>query len=149
VTKEPAWQEYPASTSFRVEYGETDGQGRVFYANYLLFFDRGRVAYWERAGLSQDEIRHIEQGTVIAEVHCTYRAPASFYDVVSVHTRVARVGRSSLRMEFAVINDSTDVLMAEGHATLVNVDLRTNRAVPFADALKAKVRALEGRSLDG
>jgi acyl-CoA thioester hydrolase len=147
VTKEPAWQDYPASTSFRVEYGETDGQGRVFYANYLLFFDRGRVAYWERAGLSQDEIRHIEQGTVIAEVHCTYRAPASFYDVVSVHTRVARVGRSSLRMEFAVINDSTGVFMAEGHATLVNVDLHTNRAVPFADELKAKVRALEGRSL--
>jgi acyl-CoA thioester hydrolase len=149
VTEEAAWKDYPASTSFRVEYGETDGQGRVFYANYLLFFDRGRVAYWERAGLSGEEIRRIEQGTVIAEVHCTYRAPASFYDVVSVYTRIARVGRSSLRMEFAVTNDSTDVLMADGYATLVNVDLRTNRAVPFPDELKAKVCALEGRPLDG
>jgi acyl-CoA thioester hydrolase len=149
VTEEAAWKGYPASTSFRVEYGETDGQGRVFYANYLLFFDRGRVAYWERAGLSEEEIRRIEQDTVIAEVHCTYRAPASFYDVVSVYTHIARVGRSSLRMEFAVTNDSTDVLMADGYATLVNVDLRTNRAVPFADELKAKVCALEGRPLDG
>lgn len=149
MTEEAAWKGYPASTSFRVEYGETDGQGRVFYANYLLFFDRGRVAYWERAGLSEEEIRRIEQDTVIAEVHCTYRAPASFYDVVSVYTHIARVGRSSLRMEFSVINHSTDVLMADGYATLVNVDLRTNRAVPLADALKAKVCALEGRPLDG
>jgi acyl-CoA thioester hydrolase len=146
---EAAWKDYPASTTFRVEYGETDSQGRVFYANYLLFFDRGRVAYWVRAGLSEEEIRRLEHGTVIAEVHCTYRAPASFYDVVSVFTRVASIGRSSLRMEFAVINDSTDALMAEGYAALVNIDLGVNRAVPFADELKAKVRALEGCSLDG
>jgi acyl-CoA thioester hydrolase len=148
VTAGAAWKDYPASTTFRVEYGETDGQGRVFYANYLLFFDRGRVAYWVRAGLSEEEIRRIEQDTVIADVHCTYRAPASFYDVVSVHTRIARIGRSSLRMEFAVINDSTDVLMADGYATLVQIDLVANRSVPFADELKAKLLALEGRSLE-
>jgi hypothetical protein len=39
--------------------------------------------------------------------------------------------------------------MAEGYATLVWVDLGTNRAVPFADELKAKMRALEGGALDG
>ncbi|HSF29822.1 MAG TPA: thioesterase family protein [Candidatus Tectomicrobia bacterium] len=139
---------YPASTTFRVEYGETDSQGRVFYANYLPFFDRGRVAYWVQAGLSEEEIRRIEHDTVIAEVHCTYRAPAGFYDIVSVHTRIARIGRSSLRMEFVVRNDATDTLMAEGYATLVKVDLATNRSVPFADEFKAKLRGLEGRALE-
>jgi acyl-CoA thioester hydrolase len=149
VTEGSTWRDYPASTTFRVEYSETDGQGRVFYANYLLFFDRGRVAYWVRAGLSEEEIKRLEHDTVIADVHCTYHAPASFYDVVSVHTRIARIGRSSLRMEFAVINDSTDVLMADGYATLVQVDLVANRSVPFADALKAKLLSLEGRALEG
>src|ERR671922_417854 len=133
-------KDYPAAATFRVEYGDTDGQGRVFYANYLLFFDRGRIAYWVQAGLSEEEIKRIEHNTVIADVHCTYRAPASFYDVVSVHTRIARIGRSSLRMEFAVVNDSTDVLMAEGYATLVQVDLAANRSVPFTDEFKAKLR---------
>jgi acyl-CoA thioester hydrolase len=148
VTAGGAWKDYPASTTFRVEYGETDGQGRVFYANYLLFFDRGRVAYWVQAGLSEEDIKRIEHDTVIADVHCIYRAPAGFYDVVSVHTRIARIGRSSLRMEFAVINDSTDVLMAEGYVTLVQVDLVANRSVPFADAFKARLCAFEGRSLE-
>jgi acyl-CoA thioester hydrolase len=143
-----AWRDYPASTTFRVEYGETDGQGRVFYANYLSFFDRGRLAYWMRAGLSEEEIKRIEHETVIAEVHCTYRAPAGFYDVVSVHTRIARIGRSSLRMEFVMINNSTAILMAEGYATLVQVDLTANRSVPFTDDFKAKLRAVEGRSLE-
>jgi acyl-CoA thioester hydrolase len=142
-------KDYPAAASFRVEYGDTDGQGRVFYANYLRFFDRGRLAYWERAGLSEEEVRQIEHDTVIAEVHCTYRSPASFYDTVSVHTRVAHIGRSSLRMEFAVMNDSTATLMAEGFATLVKVDLAANRAVPFEAEFKTKLGALEGHALEG
>jgi acyl-CoA thioester hydrolase len=141
-------RDYPASTTFRVEYADTDGQGRVFYANYLRFFDRGRCAYWEQAGLSEGEVRQIEHDTVIAEVHCTYRAPAGFYDTVSVHTRVVRLGRSSLRMEFAMMNVSADTLMAEGYAILVKVDLAANRSVPFEAEFKAKIRALEGHRLE-
>jgi acyl-CoA thioester hydrolase len=141
-------KDYPAAATFRVEYGDTDGQGRVFYANYLRFFDRGRIAYWVRAGLLEEEIRRIEHDTVIAEVHCTYRAPASFYDVVSVHTRIARIGGASLRMEFAVVNDSTATLMAEGYAILVKVDLAAHRSVPFEAEFRTKIRALEGASLE-
>ena len=140
--------DYPASATFRVEYGDTDAQGRVFYANYLRFFDRGRCAYWEEAGLSEGEVRQIEHDTVIAEVHCIYRAPAGFYDTVSVHTRVAHIGRSSLRMEFAMTNDSANALMAEGYATLVKVDLAAHRSVPFEAEFKAKIRALEGHRLE-
>ena len=142
-------KDYPAAATFRVEYGDTDGQERVFYANYLRFFDRGRLVYWERAGLSEAEIRQIEHDTVIAEMHCIYRAPASFYDTISVHIRVARIGRSSLRMDFAVLNDSTDTLMAEGYATLVKVDLTANRSVPFEAEFKARLCALEGHALEG
>jgi acyl-CoA thioester hydrolase len=138
-------KDFSASTTFRVEYGDTDGQGRVFYANYWRFFDRGRCAYWMQLGLSEAEIRHIEQTTVMVDVHCTYRAPAVFWDCICVQTRVARLGRSSLRMEFAVVNDSTQVLMAEGHATLVYVDLTSNKSVPFAAEFRAKVQAIEGQ----
>ena len=133
--------------TFRVEYGETDGQGRVYYANYLHFLDRGRCAYWERAGLSEEAIRQVEHETVVAEIQCTYRAPASFYDTVSVHTRVARIGRSSLRMEFSVMNDTTATLMAEGSIVIVRADLTANRSVPFEADFKARIRALEGQPL--
>jgi acyl-CoA thioester hydrolase len=139
---------YPVSTTFRVEYAETDGQGRVFFANYFLYFDRGRFAYWERLGLSADDIRRIEHECVIVEAHCTYRAPAGFYDRVSVHTRIARLGRSSVRVEYAMVNDSTDALMAEGYTVLVHVDLATNTSTPLPPELKAKIQAFEGHPLE-
>ncbi|HEX9870648.1 MAG TPA: thioesterase family protein, partial [Candidatus Tectomicrobia bacterium] len=69
------------------------------------------------------------------------------YDVVTVHTRIAHIGRSSLRMEFAIINDSSETLMAEGYATLVQVDLAANRSVPFKDEFKTQMSVIEGRSL--
>jgi len=144
----PLPQRYPVSTTFRVDYADTDGQGRVFYPNYFRFFDRGRFAYWVRLGLSTSEIKRIEDDTVMVEVHCTYRAPASFYDAVSVWTRVTRVGRSSLRMEFAIMNESTANRMAEGYVTLVHVDLATKHAAPLHADLKARIAALEGRSLE-
>ena len=50
-------------------------------------------------------------------------------------------------MEFAIINDSSDTLMAEGYATLVKVDLAANRSVPFADEFKTQMSVIEGRSL--
>jgi acyl-CoA thioester hydrolase len=143
-----ALRDYPVSTTFRVEYAETDGQGRVFFANYFLFFDRGRFAYWERLGLSVDDIRAIEHDCVIVEAHCTYRAPASFYDLVSVHTRVARLGRSSLRVEYLIVNDSTATSMAEGYTVLVHVDLAANKSEPLPAALKASIQAFEGRARD-
>ena len=133
----------------RVQFDHTDAQGRVFYAHYFRLLDQARCAYWEALGFSEEDVRQIEHDTVIADVHCTYRSPASFYDIVSVHTRVAHIGRSSLRMEFAVMNDSTDTLMAEGYATLVKVDLAVNRSVPFEADLKAKLSALEGHALEG
>lgn len=142
-------RDYPASTTFRVEYAETDAQGRVFFAHYFLFFDRGRFAYWEQLGLSADDIRSLEHDCVIVEAHCTYQAPASFYDPVTVHTRVARLGRSSVRVEYAVVNDSTATLMADGYTVLVHVDLGINKSTPLPAELKTKIQAFEGRPLDG
>jgi acyl-CoA thioester hydrolase len=141
--------DYPVSTTFRVEYAETDGQGRVFFANYFLFFDRGRFAYWERLGLTADDIRRLEQDCVIVEAHCTYHAPAGFYDLVTVHTRMAHLGRSSLRVEYRVINDSTETPMAEGYTVLVHVDLALNQSVPLPAELKSRIQAFEGRPFNG
>jgi acyl-CoA thioester hydrolase len=142
-------RDYPVSTSFRVEYADIDGQGRVFFANYLRFFDRGRFAYWERLGLSAEDIRRLEHDSVIVEAHCTYHAPAGFYDRITVHSRVAHLGRSSLRMEHVLINESTASVMAEGYIVLVHADLAANKSVPLPADLKARIQAFEAGQLNG
>src|SRR6059058_2471840 len=43
--------EFPFAHRQRVRFGETDTQGVVYYANYLLYAEVGRVAYLRELGL--------------------------------------------------------------------------------------------------
>ncbi|MEM9588180.1 MAG: acyl-CoA thioesterase, partial [Planctomycetota bacterium] len=40
----------------RVGYHQTDGQGRVHHANYLHFFEQGRVELLRKLGFSYREL---------------------------------------------------------------------------------------------
>jgi acyl-CoA thioester hydrolase len=50
----------PVTTEVRVRYAETDQMGIVYYANYLVWFEIGRVELLRSLGLaySQLEIDH-------------------------------------------------------------------------------------------
>jgi len=48
---------FPSQASIRVRYADTDAMGVVYYANYLAFFELGRVEYLRTA---QADYRAIE-----------------------------------------------------------------------------------------
>ena len=56
----------------RVQFDHTDAQGRVFYAHYFRLLDQARCAYWEALGFSEDDVRQIENDTVIVHVEADY-----------------------------------------------------------------------------
>ena len=89
----------------RVQFDHTDAQGRVFYAHYFRLLDQARCAYWEALGFSEDDVRQIEHDTVIVHVEADYLGPAAFYDLLRISVATARLGRSSLHLDYRVIND--------------------------------------------
>jgi acyl-CoA thioesterase FadM len=59
--------EAEATVTFRVDYADIDAQGRVYYGNYVRYFDRASFAFWSACGLSLDEIRRlVEQAKALA-----------------------------------------------------------------------------------
>ena len=66
----------PVTTQVRVRYAETDQMGIVYYANYLVWFEIGRVELLRSLGLaySQLETEH-ECILPVVEAKCRYRAP--------------------------------------------------------------------------
>ena len=51
--------DFPFAYRQRVRFGETDLQGVVYYANYLLFAEVGRIAYLRELGVTGDlRVRH-------------------------------------------------------------------------------------------
>jgi acyl-CoA thioester hydrolase len=82
----------PASeTHIRVRYAETDQMGVVYYANYLVWMEVGRVAYCKARGVEYKQIE-LESGVffAVAEAHCRYASPARFDEEVVVRTWVEK-----------------------------------------------------------
>src|SRR5216117_790323 len=77
-------------TRLRVRYAETDQMGVVYYANYLIWMEVGRVEYWRAAGLRYRDMER-EDGVllVVAEVNCRYLCAAVYDEEVIVRTSVA------------------------------------------------------------
>ena len=93
---------FPFAHRQRVRYGETDMQQVVYYANYLLYAEVGRVAYLRHLGLDYTK-EFLERGIdfTIGEAHVTYRAPLRFDDEFDIKVRVGQIRHSSWTFEYA------------------------------------------------
>jgi acyl-CoA thioester hydrolase len=80
-------------TRVRVRYAETDQMGVVYYANYLVWMEVGRVEYCKAFGFDYRNME-IEDGVMlaVAEARCRYSFPARFDDEVVIKTWVAEAG---------------------------------------------------------
>ena len=74
----------------RVRYHETDGQGRVHHAQYLNFFERGRVEMMRDNGHSYRELEESGLLLVVTKFEVEYNLPAAFDDLLICITRVER-----------------------------------------------------------
>src|SRR4029079_3669350 len=70
----------------RVRYQETDGQGRVHHANYLTWFELGRVELLRAMGHSYRELEEAGIYLVVAEASVQYYLPAMFDDILRLQT---------------------------------------------------------------
>ncbi|MCW2949641.1 MAG: hypothetical protein JWN41_654 [Thermoleophilia bacterium] len=125
------------SACTRVAFSDTDAQGIVYYGRYAPYFDVARVELWRSFGIDPHGDVHIGE-FVMRAFDIEYHAPARFDDVLEVFIRVAKLGRTSMQYEFAVVlNDGSDTLLATSTQTLVNVDLETRTPVVIHDHVRA------------
>ena len=120
----------------RVRFGETDMQGVVYYANYLLFAEVGRVAYLRALGIEYGRDL-IDQGVdfTIGEASVRYLAPLRFDDEYDIRVRVGEIRNSSWAFEYA-FERSDGLRCAEGKTIQVMLDLATKRPVRILPPLR-------------
>lgn len=75
---------------FRVRYHETDGQGRVHHAQYINYFERGRVELLRDRGYSYRDFEAGGLMLVVTDLHLKYLGAAEFDDLLQLTTRVVR-----------------------------------------------------------
>ena len=122
----------PVITPARVRYAETDQMGIVYYANYLVWFEIGRVELLRTLGLSY-RMLEVEHGCIlpVVEATCRYRAPARYDDEILIETRPALLRGSVLKFAYRILRKADageePTLLAEGETVHVVCDDQLNK----------------------
>ncbi len=139
----------PVTTEIRVRYAETDQMGIVYYANYLVWFEVGRVELLRSLGFSYSllETEH-ECILPVVEATCRYRSPARYDDRILIETRPALLRGSVLKFAYRILRQASrsqegaePVLLAEGETVHVVCDDQMNKK-PLPEHYAAALRAM-------
>jgi acyl-CoA thioester hydrolase len=136
----------PMTYQVRVRYAETDQMGIVYYANYLVWFELGRVELLRSLGLaySQLETEH-ECILPVIEATCRYKSPARYDDEILIETWPSLLRNSVLKFSYRILRkadgDSDPLLLAEGETVHVVCDDQLNKK-PLPEHYATALRAL-------
>ncbi|MHB8390550.1 MAG: acyl-CoA thioesterase [Acidobacteriaceae bacterium] len=123
----------PASeVRLRVRYAETDQMGVVYYANFLVWFEIGRVELLRQLGFDYKSMEVEDDCFIpVVEVSCRYKAPARYDDELIIETRVTAVRGAVLKFRYRILRVHDRQLLAEGETTHVVTDrAMIKRALP-------------------
>lgn len=106
-----------------VRFAETDLMGIVHHSAYVVWFEAGRVAWMEAAGMPYAEIGASGRHFAVTGLQAEYRAAARFGDVVRVQTRLVGLRSRHVAFAYSVSRVGDDELLATGGSEHICVDL--------------------------
>lgn len=127
---------FPVRVRVDVRFRDLDPLGHVNNAVFLSYMELARIRYFQRISPDWLEEGHF----VVARMEVDYLRPILLGDEVFVGVRTVGIGRSSLRMEHLVTANGESAAKGLG----VLVWLEGGRPAPLPEAIRERIRALEG-----
>ncbi|MGH7583608.1 MAG: acyl-CoA thioesterase [Gemmatimonadales bacterium] len=122
----------------RVDYSETDQQGVVYHARYLVWLDVARTEHLRQTGLSYRELEVAGFMLMVSGLAVRYRRPARYDDWIRVRVWVRAMASRRVSFGYAIENEATDALLATASTDLHIVD-RSLRLTRFPDDVAARL----------
>ena len=130
------------ATDVTVRFSETDAQGVVHNAAYLVWFEIARIDYLGRFRGGYPELR--EQGfeATTVESYVRYRAPVRFADRLRIHARCVDVRGARFRFEYEI--ERAGETVADGWTAHAVVGAETLRPTRMPGWLAEAIASAEG-----
>jgi acyl-CoA thioester hydrolase len=144
----------PVKTDFRfhhtlrVRFSETDKQGIVFNANYMVYYDVAQAEYFRAIGMKFQDLIRMGADTVLARITIDFKSTATFDDLLEVYGRVSKTGNTSFTMDFEIYPQDEDRLISSATAVYVCVDPETLKALRVPDELRSVMGRFEGKDFN-
>jgi 4-hydroxybenzoyl-CoA thioesterase len=88
----------------KIEWGDCDPAGIVFYPRYFAFFDASTHALFAAAGFPKPQMIRAYDivGTPMVDTRARFLIPSAFGDEIVIETRISEFRRSSFDIEHKV-----------------------------------------------
>lgn len=109
---------FSSTRNTRIEWGDCDPAGIIFYPRYFEIFDVSTTMLLERS-LGMKKIEYLEvynfAGHPLVETRAQFRVPTRFGDEVTIDSTLVECGKSSFKIGHRLINNGT--LSVESYET--------------------------------
>jgi acyl-CoA thioester hydrolase len=105
--------------TLQVRFCETDLMGIVHHANYLTYFEAGRVDFLHKRGIAYEAWARQGIHLPVVSASLRYRKAARFDEVIVVESTCTEITRVTIRFNYRILRG--DVLLCEGETLLACV----------------------------
>ena len=116
----------------RVRYAEVDAMGVLHHSRFWVYFEMGRTELLRRGGVTYAELEKAGTFFVVAKCEARYLAPARYDDLLTLTTRITRMGAARIDHVYELKRSSDGVAVATAETTIACVD-RTGQIIAIPD----------------
>jgi acyl-CoA thioester hydrolase len=123
---------------------ECDAQGIVFNGAYLGYLEIAQAEYFRHLGFSIYQIA--QRGyfdSAVVKATLEFKAPARIDDVLELHSRVSRIGNTSITLEVEIYRQDSEGLLSWIQAVYVGFYPQTMGTRPVPDDIRSLVEHYE------
>lgn len=84
----------------KIQYYETDKMQVTHHSNYVRFMEEARIDFLSRIGWDYEKLEEIGIISPVVELHCEYRKPTTFPQVIQIQVSVKDVSAVKLQLEY-------------------------------------------------
>ncbi|SNS51563.1 acyl-CoA thioester hydrolase [Belliella buryatensis] len=117
---------FQAETQVRVRYAETDQMGYVYYGNYAMYFEVGRVEALRSVGFSYKRMEADGIMMPVLEQQTKYLKPGKYDELLTIKVKIPEMPGIRITFEYEVFNEVHE-LITTGKTTLTFLKTDTHR----------------------
>ena len=135
---------YPVVVEQDVVWGELDPNGHVNSVYYFRYVENSRTEYYSKIGKYQF-VKETGINLLLASTSCRFKSSLKYPDRISIGASVSEIHKEKALMKYIVVNQTNNVVAAEGEAIIVPFDTVKGVKASFPEILKKRISKLEGK----
>ncbi len=126
---------HKAHVRYTIPYAETDKLGVVYYAHYLVHFERARTQLLNDLGMPYKELEQRGVALPVIEAHIEYKRSAGYDDTIDIYGWLDSTQRMRVRVNCEIYRG--ELLLARGYTVHACINIQTGRPLRIPPELAA------------